>query len=752
MPRRTQCSVSIWNTSTDSEIFVRSTLRQLVLCLVLIGGALPITVFAQQSVRLPVSSTLSDLIEFVGDRLELSIEYTRAELRDTVSLQIRDELSDSELWDVLTSVLEGRGFVVVDAEREGLYRIVRLNQAAASNQKITLPDQDIPEGIERGLDFSNFVSVVTRLKTLSASEAATAIKPVLTAQGGSATAIGSSGLLLISDVRRRVDDALSLIELLDSPADEIEQFTVTLEHASATDLSALIETIETARGAAKTTAGAAARPASAMTFTRTVPLPDDRRLIVFAPASRVNDLRALIQDLDARESSETASYSVSGVTPRDLADSIGALVDAQSDGVGTFGLGSTRIRTDRLTSSVLITAPGHTHERIRRFVESLRNSPGATRRIIRSFTVKNRDASELAATLESIMGAGGSEQQGVGSIRQQPRDGNPIAGVDTGIESPLLASGNDRLTLNVDEHTNTIIAVGDSVMIEQLELLLPGLDRRQPQVMVEITLVSLSEGDALDLGIELTNEFQRGGTNFNLSSLFGLGAGAATGGLSSGSGFTGNIINAGDFSVLVRAVEAISEGRTISVPRILANNNAQASVRGVAREPFTSINASDTVATTSFGGTEDAGTTVTLTPHIAEGDHVVLEYSIELSAFTGEAISTEGGGVVPPSSQQSSFEGSITVPDGHVVIIGGLDNVTDTNSRSQVPFFGDLPIIGGLFGTTSNSDTRSRFYAFMNVTILRDTGFEDLKMLSRDDLAGAGVDDGHPELTPIWIE
>jgi len=175
-------------------------------------------------------------------------------------------------------------------------------------------------------------------------------------------------------------------------------------------------------------------------------------------------------------------------------------------------------------------------------------------------------------------------------------------------------------------------------------------------------------------------------------------------------------------------------------------------VRGVAREPFTSINASDTVATTSFGGTEDAGTTVTLTPHIAEGDHVVLEYSIELSAFTGDAVATEGGGVVPPSSQQNSFEGTVTVPDGHVVVIGGLDNVADTNSRSQLPFLGDLPFIGGLFGATSKTETHSRFYAFMRVTILRDSSFEDLKLLSRGDLARAGVGDGHPGLDPIWIE
>ncbi|MEQ9617537.1 MAG: secretin N-terminal domain-containing protein [Phycisphaerales bacterium] len=729
---------------------MRTPIRYFALCLALVGGAWLRSADAQSEIRLPVSSSLADLVEFVGERLDLSLEYARGELSGDVSLQIRDEVSDDELWSVLTSVLEGRGFVVVEAEREGLYRVVRLNQAAANNQQIVLPDDT------RNIDFANFVSVVTRLESLPASDAANAIKPVLTAQGGSATAIGNSGLLLISDVRRRVDDALALLELLDSPADQVVQFTVELEHASASELSMLIETLETARGTASASpaTGTSQKPQSA--FIRSVALPDDRRLVVFAPSSRENAIRSLIDDLDARESSETDSYSVAGVAPGDLAESVGALLDASTAGRSPSDAGRVRIRVDRLTSSVLVTAPGHAHERIRRFVESLESSPAANRRVVRSFRVKNRDASDLAATLESIIGlntvgtnAAAITQGSADSPRQNRAATDPATGY-SGSSVTMLTGG--QLTLNVDAHTNTIIAVGDSAMIEQLESLITDLDRRQPQVMVEITLVSLSEGDALDLGVELTQQFERGGTVFNLSSLFGLGSGAATGGLSSGSGFTGNIINAGDFSVLVRAVEAISDGRTISVPKILANNNAQSSVRGVAREPFTSINASDTVATTSFGGTEDAGTTVTVTPQIAEGDHVVLEYAIELSAFTGEAVATEGGGVVPPSSQQNSFEGSVTVPDGHVVIIGGLDNVTDTNSRSQVPLFGDLPIIGALFGATSNSDTRSRFYAFIHVTILRDAGFEDLKSISRGDLAGAGVSDGHPTLSPLWIE
>lgn len=204
------------------------------------------------------------------------------------------------------------------------------------------------------------------------------------------------------------------------------------------------------------------------------------------------------------------------------------------------------------------------------------------------------------------------------------------------------------------------------------------------------------------------------------------------------------ILDPGDFAVVVRALETLNKGRSLSMPRMLAGNNKPATINSVIQQPFVSTNASDTVATTSFGGTQDAGTTVTITPTIAAGDHVVLEYRISISAFVGESSSPG----IPPPRQQNSLGGSVTIPDGHTIAIGGLRLATEAKARSQIPLLGDIPLLGEAFRNRSNSASESRFFVFIRANVLRHTSFEDLKRVSGAGLKDAGLDDGMPVSMP----
>ena len=309
--------------------------------------------------------------------------------------------------------------------------------------------------------------------------------------------------------------------------------------------------------------------------------------------------------------------------------------------------------------------------------------------------------------------------------------------------------------LTADEGTNTLIATGDARRLAQLEQLIGQLDVRQPQVMIEAMVVSLTEGQTLDLGVELEKLQINGETLITLSSLFGLGApgmagaleGMALPGAGGGAGFTGVALSPGDFRTLVRALETLNEGRSLNIPRVLVNNNQQATLDSVLQAPFLSTNASNTIATTSFGGTQDAGTTVTVTPQIAAGDHLILEYAVSLSTFVGE--SSDPG--LPPPRQQSNLQSVVTIPDGYTIAVGGMEIESSAEAISQIPLLGDIPLIGELFKNRSRSTTRSRFYVFIRANVLRHDGFEDLKYLSDRDILAADVDDGWPVVKPRVI-
>ncbi len=302
------------------------------------------------------------------------------------------------------------------------------------------------------------------------------------------------------------------------------------------------------------------------------------------------------------------------------------------------------------------------------------------------------------------------------------------------------------ITLTADEGTNSIIAIGEPRLLAQVETLLVTLDVRQPQVMLEVMLVSLNDAESLNLGIELERIATSGGSTIRLASLFGLSSGGANGTRTVGdaAGFTGSVLNPGEFSLIVRALQGLNKGRSLSQPRVLVNNNEQAVINATLQQPFATTSNSSTTnpSTTSFGGTSSAGTVLTIKPQIGQGDHLLLTYDVSLSSFVGNAANSN----LPPPRQENSVQSSVTIPDGYTVVVGGLELESDSKATSQIPLLGDIPILGEAFKTRNNSTQATKFYVFIRAAVLRDSSFEDLKYLSNTDVARPAVDDGFPEV------
>lgn len=720
---------------------------------------------SREPIELPGQMNLDDLVELVTKRLGLSVQYQREALRKPVSLRLNTAVSDDELWHIVTAVLEGQGLVVVQTTQAGVYRVVPIQAAANENQRVSLPGHPANLG---EINRSSYVSLVVRLRSASADDAAKSLAPLLTPSTGLARPIGDGGLLLISDVRRRVDQALDVLELIDGPPDPVTTFVMDFEVLTSADAAKLLESVWSARQAASgrpSKASVAGGGPTGNSSPRVIPLVGERRAMVICPASAADEVRRTLKELDQREPRETRAYASNGVPPDQLAASIRQILDLERPGPvgsgaasGTAGEG-VRVATDKLTGMVMVSAGSRDHARITGLVDRLNAMPAASRQALRSFAIKNRDAAELSQTLRDLLGAGGLS---VVSETGPSQTDTPVSAPPGALPVPSAKTSGSRndpagpaaatadLRITVDTVTNTIMAVGEPSMLAQLEALIQTLDRRQPQVMLDVSLVTLSNSEAFNFGVELQKRFEEGRTTVNLASLFGLAS--ATNPLQGGTGFSGTVIRVDDYQMVVRALETLSNGRSVSLPKILVANNAKSTLRSVQRQPFTSINASDTVATTSFGGTQDAGTTVTVKPQITEGDHLVLEYSVELSAFTGPPIQVQGGGIIPPPSQQNTVDGTVTLPDGFTVVLGGLTSASEGRSNARVPGIGAIPILGALFGTTSDTDTSSRFFVFIRATILRDTAFEDLRNIGAADLTAAQVDDGIPDLQPRWIE
>jgi general secretion pathway protein D len=203
----------------------------------------------------------------------------------------------------------------------------------------------------------------------------------------------------------------------------------------------------------------------------------------------------------------------------------------------------------------------------------------------------------------------------------------------------------------------------------------------------------------------------------------------------SGIGFYGDRhINA-----LLTAMQQKNYGRVLAKPKILVNDNMEG-VISTTDTTYVTKTSSIPVTTGAAGqqtsliqtATEfepfDAGITLTIMPHISEGDLLRLDINLIRSDFG--IISGEK----PPDKTQSEINTKVTVPNGCTIILGGLLKLNQSKGGSKVPILGDIPLVGGLFRGVNNSDIQKKLYIFVKAEVIRpeDTAYakSDLERIS----------------------
>jgi type II secretory pathway component GspD/PulD (secretin) len=740
------------------------------MAIVMISCGFPARAAEPPAIQLSGELDIARLVDLAADRVGVLVTYDGAAVTGQATVRAGEKLSDRELWDLASQALLSRGFaavrtpdapdksftIVKTAEASGLARVEEVRSVGEP----LFSHSSVPPG---------YASVVLRPRHATAKDLLEAIRPLVSKAGGSVSELGKDGLLLISDATPRLLQLSRVLETLDQPGPEvvIEEYRPT--NLNSTALTALVTSVsvkaDLVRGR-KMVGDVVASSTGAS-------------VLIVAPREGLDAWRTVLRQLDQRPGVETRTYTPSVFAVRDVAKLVEQQAkDQASGGGGAVSDDRWRLVVDELTGSLIVTATMPQHEQIEAILARLESVQRDTMPV-RSYPIRNRPVADVLATLSKLIDAGvldahetpapsssllpprgasaespikptvPSANDAAASRRESGRDGTRDSDRSGSIGG---TRGNSRLTLTADDGTNTLIAVGEPRLLSQLETLLQTIDVRQPQVMLEVMLVSMNDSDAKSLGVELERISTSGGITSRVSSLFGLSspataAGGATRTVGDAAGFTGAVLNPGEFSVVVRAIETVNKGRQSSLPRVLVNNNEQAQFSSTLQQPVTTQRATDQTTTTSFAGFEDAGTKISIRPQIAEGDHLVLQYSLSLSSFIGSAT-----GGVPPARQQNEVDSIATIPDGHTVVVGGLELVTDGDSESRIPLLGRLPLLGNLFKNQGRNLSTSRFYVFIRATVLRDQGFEDLKYLSSKAAQANNVDEGWPVVEPRVIE
>jgi general secretion pathway protein D len=107
------------------------------------------------------------------------------------------------------------------------------------------------------------------------------------------------------------------------------------------------------------------------------------------------------------------------------------------------------------------------------------------------------------------------------------------------------------------------------------------------------------------------------------------------------------------------------------------------------------------------------GTKLTVRPTINEDGYISLVIQQEVSSATDQTAFD-----APVISTREAAT-QVLVRDGQTIVLGGLRDQEHDKTQSGVPILSSIPLIGGLFGTASRTNSQTEFYLFLTPRILR---------------------------------
>ncbi len=421
-----------------------------------------------------------------------------------------------------------------------------------------------------------------------------------------------------------------------------------------------------------------------------------------------------------------------------------------------------KLISDPRTNNLVIYAVESDVNKIKVLVNALDTEIRELDSNIRVYMLKNQNAPDLVDVLKEVLGQSTGRGSRPSNIRGAGGQG-PTSITPQGQEVSIVA----------DPNNNALLITASKTRYAEILPIIQALDQRRPQVLVQAAIAELSDSDTRNIGVEITalqggNDSNKFGavTGFGLSTItttgtapninlvrvpFLSGSGTAQS-IALEGGIFGIFNNDLNVPLLISMLKRTTKSNLVSVPSVLTNDNEESRIE-VSRQVATSTFQTSQAGTDSqnFGGYQEAKIELIISPHISNDNYLRLEVELTVEAFVGTSVSP----VIPPDKTRRKLVGSVTLPSGRTVVIGGLVQDNDSETLSAVPFLSDIPLLGELFKNTSTLKEKTTLYVFITPTILN--GFDKLEEISYERKAEIDKLDGQiklvdPHFRPILLD
>lgn len=396
-------------------------------------------------------------------------------------------------------------------------------------------------------------------------------------------------------------------------------------------------------------------------------------------------------------------------TPKELTERLTKTLTAQGYEVGATGTNTVLVPVDSLGALFVFTPTLELQALVRRWVAELDQVPppnaGGEAGLF-WYAVKNTPASELAVTLNAVLGSGAAlaPEESRDDRRLQGRE--PVGDTAARASSPAASSAQGSFVVN--EARNMLLFRGEGERWQQILPLIREMDVAPDQVLVEVVVAEVTLTDQFRFGIEWAlNEISAAGAMGSLGS--GFGTGLPGSGLDSGGLLWTSISGSGNTRIALNAFASSNQVTILQTPKILVRSGEQASVRVGTEVPIITRQATGdetiegTTAIIQDVQFRKTGVQLTVLPRVFSDGRIDLEISQEVS----EAQPNQTSSINSPTILTRNVETRLSLQDGSSVLLGGLISNSETKGDSRVPWLGDLPWVGQLFRSDRTNADRT---------------------------------------------
>ena len=319
---------------------------------------------------------------------------------------------------------------------------------------------------------------------------------------------------------------------------------------------------------------------------------------------------------------------------------------------------------------------------------------GANDAQVYSYDMKYARASDIAPTLSQILGVA-VETASSQDAELMAASFEPTGDIN---DTRIVAS----------EATNTLLIHATQPEYQRVLGMLHRLDVPPRQVLVEATIVEVSLNDQLRYGVQYF--FESGNDSYGLSRSGSTAISPELPGFSA-------VFNVASPSVIVDALDDVTEVNVVSSPNLMILNNQSARLAVGDQVPISVQTAQDAqnnpdvfVSTVEF---RETGVIFEVTPRINSSGSVILDINQEVSTV-GETDASTGNPII----SQRTISSSVAVNSGETIALGGLFEDRTTRGNAGVPGLSRTPIFGGLFGRKSRTRNQTELLVLITPRIV----------------------------------